>query len=122
HTPVAEVRELVECFESVAREGTPEEALAAFYAYESQVPRVAQEKERGLRELYNADAETRAYFTLHMTADVHHSQVWRKQLEKCIKANPETAEKALAASENAAHALWRALDGVEARRQAKLAA
>ena len=76
----------------MASEGTPEEALAAFYAYESQVPRVAKEKERGLREMYGADDKTCGYFTLHTTADVYHSQVWRKQLEKRIEANPETAD------------------------------
>ena len=120
--PVLEIRELVSWFHRVASEGTVEEALAAFYAYESQVPRVAQEKDRGLRELYGANENTRAYFTLHTTADVVHAQVWRKQLEKRIKANPKAAEKALAAAEGAAKALWKALDGIEARRQAGVAA
>lgn len=120
--PVAEMRDLVSHFHRVAGEGTPEEALAAFYAYESQVPRVATEKDRGLRELYGADEKTRAYFTLHTTADVHHSQVWRKQLETRIQANPEAAETALAAAESSARALWNALDGIEARRQARVAA
>jgi pyrroloquinoline-quinone synthase len=120
--PVREMRELVSWFHGVASEGTVEEALAAFYAYESQVPRIAEEKDRGLREQYGANEQTRAYFTLHATADVYHSQVWRKQLEKRIKANPETAEKALAAAEDAAKALWKALDGIEARRHAGVAA
>ncbi|MBZ5657717.1 MAG: iron-containing redox enzyme family protein [Acidobacteriia bacterium] len=120
--PVREIRELVSWFHRVASEGTVEEALAAFYAYESQVPRIAQEKDRGLRELYGANENTRAYFTLHTTADVVHAQVWRKQLEKRIKANPKAAEKALAAAEGAAKALWKALDGIEARRQAGVAA
>lgn len=111
-----EVRELISWFQEVAGEGTPEEALAAFYAYESQVPRVAQEKDRGLRQLYGANEKTRGYFTLHAVADVHHSNVWRSQLEKRVKANPETAEKALAAAEAAARGLWRVLDGFEARR------
>jgi len=120
--PVREIRELVSWFHRVASEGTVEEALAAFYAYESQVPRIAQEKDRGLRELYGANETTRAYFTLHTTADVYHSQVWRKQLEKRIKANPQAAEKALTAGENAAKALWKALDGIESRRHAHAAA
>jgi len=47
---------------------------------------------------------------------VYHAQVWRQQLESRLKANPEAAEKALAAGEHAAKALWRALDGIEARR------
>jgi pyrroloquinoline-quinone synthase len=120
--PVGEVRKLISWFHRVASEGTPEEALAGFYAYESQVPRLAQEKDRVLRELYGADEKTRGYFTLHATADVHHAQVWRKQLEKRVKANPETAEKALAAAETAAKALWTVLDGFEARRLQRAAA
>ncbi len=122
HTPVAEVAGLIQFFHRIASEGTPEEALAAFYAYESQVPRVAVEKARGLRETYGADEKTSGYFTLHATADVYHSQVWRQQLGKRIEAHPEIAEKALAAGEAAAQALWRALDGIEARRMAKAAA
>jgi pyrroloquinoline-quinone synthase len=121
HTPVAQVRNLIDQFENVAREGSTEEALAAFYAYESQVPRVAKEKERGLRAMYGAHDKTCGYFTLHATADVYHSQVWRKQLKKRVAANPETAEKALDAAENAAQSLWRALNGIEARRTAKAA-
>jgi len=116
HMPVAEVRELVRHFQRVANEGTPEEALAMFYVYESQVPRVAKEKERGLREMYGADDKTCGYFALHAIADIYHSHVWRKQLEKRIAANPETAQAALDAAESAAKMLWQALDGIEAAR------
>jgi pyrroloquinoline-quinone synthase len=118
HLPVAEIRELIRYFHQVASEGTPEEALAAFYVYESQVPRVATEKERGLREMYGADDKTCGYFALHATADIHHSNVWRKQLENRIAANPEAAEAALDAAENTAKLLWQALDGIEAARTA----
>ena len=122
HTPIKEIRNLIQHFRHMASEGSPEEALAAFYAYESQVPRVAQEKERGLREMYAADDKTCGYFTLHATADVYHSRVWRNQLEKRIAANPETAEAALYGAETAARLLWLALDGIEARRMAVAAA
>ena len=122
HTPVPEVRQLVRHFHQVASEGSPEEALAAFYTYESQVPRIALEKERGLREMYGADDKTCGYFALHTTADVHHSNVWRNQLEKRIAAHPEAADAALDAAENAARLLWQALDGIDARRMAMAAA
>jgi len=118
HLPLAQVRELTKHFHYVASEGTPEEALAAFYAYESQVPRVAKEKERGLREMYGADDKTCGYFALHATADIYHSKVWREQLEKRIAANPEAAEAALEAAEDAARMLWEALDGIESARSA----
>jgi pyrroloquinoline-quinone synthase len=116
HLPVAEVRELIRHFHSVASEGTPEEALAAFYVYESQVPRIAKDKERGLRQLYGADDKACGYFSLHATADIYHSTVWRKQLEKRLAANPEAAEAALDAAEDTARMLWKALDGIDAAR------
>jgi pyrroloquinoline-quinone synthase len=121
HEAVPEVKKLVNHFSQVAEKGTPEEALAAFYAYESQVPRVATEKERGLRELYGADKRTTRYFTLHATADIYHSNVWRDQLSKLVQAAPLTAERALDAAENAAKALWTALDGIESKRTAAAA-
>jgi pyrroloquinoline-quinone synthase len=122
HTPIPEISGLMSYFHRTASEGTKEEALAAFYAYESQVPRVAQEKARGLREMYGADEKTRGYFTLHATADVFHSNVWRQQLEKQLTGNPEAAVKALVAGETAARSLWQGLDGIEARRTSKAAA
>ena len=122
HTPIAEVQELIAAYRRVAAEGSAAQALAAFYAYESQVPRVAKEKIRGLRDLYGADARTRGYFTLHQTADVHHSQVWKQQLERELAADPEAAAEALEAAESAARWLWRALDGIERERQTRKAA
>jgi pyrroloquinoline-quinone synthase len=116
-----ELRELTDWFHSIAGDGAPEEALAAFYAYESQVPRVAAEKARGLREMYAADEKTCAYFTLHTTADVYHSRVWRNQLGKFVCDNPEAADRALAAGETAAKKLWQALDEIEAGRLARAA-
>jgi|SRR5579864_730980 len=118
---VPEVKGLVSWFHSIAREGAPEEALAAFYAYESQVPRVAAEKARGLREMYGADEKTCSYFNLHTTADVYHSRVWKNQLAKVVEMNPGASSKALNAGENAAKELWKALDGIEAARLARAA-
>src|SRR5579871_1636711 len=120
--PIAEVTQLIAHFDHVVTEAAPAEALAAFYAYESQVPRVAQEKARGLKEMYGADEKTCAYFTVHQTADIHHARVWKNQLGKQVEANPEMAEKALNAAEAAAKSLWNALDGIEARRAQTLAA
>lgn len=118
---IPEIGQLTAAFERVAREGAPEEALAAFYAYESQVPRVAGEKARGLRDMYGADEKTCGYFTLHMTADVYHSRVWRNQLTKIVGNDSSPADRALNSAENAAKALWNALDGIEAARMARAA-
>jgi pyrroloquinoline-quinone synthase len=118
---IAEMTQLTESFHQLAREGTQEEALAAFYAYESQVPRVSAEKARGLREMYGADEKTCEYFTVHTTADVYHSRIWKHQLAKIVDDNPEAAERALNAGSATAKALWNALDGIEAARVAQAA-
>ena len=99
----------------------PTAALAALYAYESRVPAIAAEKARGLTELYGSDAATARYFTLHETADIHHAQVWRDLIESELAGVPaeqraQAEERALAAAERAAEALWAALDGVERTR------
>jgi len=119
HNAIPEIRALIEHFFRVAQDGKVEEALSAFYAYESQVPRIAQEKARGLREYYGADEKTCAYFRLHMAADVYHSQVWRSLLEHRVLQDSTAAATALDAAEITAQTLWQALDGVEERRQAR---
>ena len=119
--PLPEVRELIGKFRHVAREGSTAEALAAFYAYESQVPRVAKAKADGLAERYGADARTCGYFKLHQFADLEHAHVWRELLSAEIAAHPEQAESALSAAESAAKALWHVLDGMEARRMQTVA-
>src|SRR5438445_4997461 len=118
HQPVAEIRDLIAFFHHIASEGTPEEALAGFYAYESQIPRLAGDKARGLRDMYAVDEKACRYFALHTTADIYHAQVWRQQLENCVESNPGATQKAPGAAGAAAKALWRALDGIEAMRLA----
>jgi pyrroloquinoline-quinone synthase len=118
---VPELAQLVNSFRAVAREGTAEEALATFYAYESQVPRVAAEKARGLKQMYGADQKTCGYFTLHTTADVYHARIWKNQLTKLVDDNSAAADRALIAGESAARALWNALDGVETARLSRAA-
>ena len=119
--PIPEIEAVMRQFHSAALEGGPEEALATFYAYESQVPRVAAEKFRGLQQMYAADAKTCEYFNLHTTADVYHSRVWKQQLANTVTDKPESAERALNTGENAAKALWTALDGIQAQRMARAA-
>lgn len=116
--PMPEVADAVGWFRELARSGSRAEALAGFYAYESQVPRVAEEKSRGLKERYGADRKTCAYFDLHQHADVEHARVWAELLTTELESHPEQRAAALASAEAAAQVLWRVLDGMEARRMA----
>lgn len=115
-----EVSTLLATFRDIAGNATTPECLAAFYAYESQVPRVAEAKWRGLEQHYGADARTGGYFRLHRTADVRHAGVWRALLTAALEKDPQFAAAALSAAERAAAALWKALDGIERERHARL--
>ena len=117
----AETCALLEHFRGVMQ-GSPANALAALYAYESRVPAIAQTKAEGLEKHYAADARTRRYFTVHTTADVFHAQVWRDALTAELAAHPEETEAALSAGEDAARMLWATLDGVERARQTRAVA
>jgi pyrroloquinoline-quinone synthase len=117
----AETNALLDHFREAMKE-SPAAALAALYAYESRVPAIAKTKADGLAHHYNADAKTSRYFIVHTTADVHHARVWRNALAAELAKHPEQTESALAAGEDAARALWNALDGVERARQARIAA
>jgi pyrroloquinoline-quinone synthase len=114
--PIREITLLLETFLTLSRTGTAAEALAAFYVYESQVPRVAKEKANALRMRYGLEEGACRYFTLHITADVAHAMVWREQLQKLLNEDLNAADSAIAAAERAAKALWAALDGINAKR------
>ena len=124
--PIApKLRSWISFFHRVASEGDAgkRSILAAFLRVRvASTPICEGKSARACREMYGADERTTAYFTLHTTVDVFHSRVWRRQLGKRLESNPQLAQKALAAGENAAKALWHALDGIEARRTAKVAA
>lgn len=117
--PMPAIQQLIDNFKMVAQTGSTAEVLATLYAYESQVPRVAVEKARGLKEMYGADVKTIGYFALHAYADVRHSAVWREELEEYLANHPEESDAALNAAERAAEWLWQALDGFEANRSGR---
>jgi pyrroloquinoline-quinone synthase len=116
-----EIHDLVARYQKLAREASLPAALGALYAYESQVPRVAESKLAGLKTHYGADDDTCAYFKLHITADVYHSNVWRQLIEKCVAEDTSAAGDVLGGIEAGASALRRALDGIEAARLTALA-
>ena len=118
-----EVQDLIAAYREMGRSASPATALGAFYAYESQVPRVAEEKRSGLKKFYGADDATCANFTLHRTADVHHANVWRGLIEQGIDERGDAAAAdALDGMRAGARALWHALDGIEAARMQARAA
>lgn len=88
------------------------EGLAALYAYESQIPEVAQTKRAGLKEFYGVDDERGvSFFRVHESIDLLHKEVEQRILSKEC-ATPEDKERITAAAGAGAQALWSFLDGV----------
>ena len=62
---------------------TFEEAVAAMYAYEMELPKISRSKIDGLKKLYGMDSDDATkYFEIHEEADVRHAQVWREILQR----------------------------------------
>jgi pyrroloquinoline-quinone synthase len=107
-----ETQALIDTFRKLSRRSYAS-GLGALYAYESQFPGVARAKIEGLIDRYGvADEETLRFFRIHESADVEHSAVCRRLLER-LPAGEQ--EEAIAAGEELAGALWNFLSGVEAR-------
>jgi pyrroloquinoline-quinone synthase len=107
-------RGLIATMKSLARDGALHEGLAALYAYESQIPAVAKAKIEGLAKNYAISAERDiAFFSVHMDADVVHSQTSRDLLRDLCNT-PEKAAQANAAATSTLQALYGFLDSVTA--------
>jgi pyrroloquinoline-quinone synthase len=111
--PIPEVKQLISQFRTVSEHGNTAEALATFYAYESQVPRIADEKGSWLKNLYGANAKTCRYFHVHAKADIEHAKVWTHLINEEVEGQEEKAQQALNSIEYTAQALWKVLDGIE---------
>ena len=71
---------------------TFEEAVAAMYAYEMELPKISRSKIDGLKKLYGMDSEDATkYFEIHEEADVRHAQVWRDILQRIPAERHEAA-------------------------------
>jgi pyrroloquinoline-quinone synthase len=101
---------VVEKFHEICAERSVAEAVAALYAYESQVPEIATTKIDGLKKFYGiTEPAGLAYFEVHEEADKEHRAAWRGWLE--ANANGNETEIMQSANE-ALDALWGALSAV----------
>jgi pyrroloquinoline-quinone synthase len=108
--PLPRIAALVETYNDLAKHGTLAQAVAAFYAYEAQVPEIATQKIDGLRRFYDVkNANALAYFAVHEEADVRHRAAWRNWL---AEQSCEASSGVLDAAERGLKALWGALDAV----------
>jgi len=109
-----ETRDLIGTFRSACRNGSTAEGLAALYAYESQIPAVAESKIEGLKKHYGIESpRTLAYFDVHIQADKEHAAVEQRLLVRYIDEN--NAEAVGKSVGQVLDALWEMLWGVEHR-------
>jgi pyrroloquinoline-quinone synthase len=110
---------VVHTFRDICANRSADEAVAALYAYEAQVPEIASTKIDGLNRFYGiTDAKGTAYFVVHEEADKAHRAAWRNWLAE----NSAGDENAILASTNEAlNALWGALDAVHFSREGQSA-
>ena len=87
--------------------------IAALYAYESQIPAVAETKRLGLQSMFGiTDQRGLDFFSIHETADLGHRQVEKSILGRsCLDEQSQC--NVLAAASTASEALWKFLDGMQ---------
>lgn len=111
--PLPGVAAQLDTFDEVACEGSPAQAVAAFYVYEAQAPELAAQKVSSLRRFYDIhDSRALAYFLAHEEAEVRHRAAWREWL-----ASQKDVDSfgMFCAAERILKALWGALDAVYPR-------
>jgi pyrroloquinoline-quinone synthase len=102
---------LLDTYDRVSREAPVAAGVAAVYAYERQVPAVAQAKIEGLKQHFDVeDPRTLAFFETHSTLDVEHSAAERRIIED--RSDGQEAA-VMTATEQALNAWWEFLSGVD---------
>ena len=110
HPARQSIKNVVAVFLSSARSSYAE-GLASLYAYEYQVPEIAETKIKGLKEHYDVqDDRPLSFFRVHQAADVQH----RQECEKLIDSFPKQEHSpALKSAEKSAKALWDFLSDIQ---------
>ena len=89
-----------------------QEAVAAMYAYEMELPKISRLKIEGLTKFYgmNSGTDATSYFEIHEEADIRHALVWRNILQNIPAENEESSFNAAVVSLDAQNKL---LDSVQ---------
>ena len=105
---------LVDTYRTLTQDAPLAAGIAALYAYEAQVPEVAAEKLNGLRDRYGVDdARALAFFAVHSTLDVEHSDAERRMIRELAPIAADE-DAALDATQQTLDAWWAFLDDVRA--------
>jgi pyrroloquinoline-quinone synthase len=109
---VPETRALISTMMAICNNSSYLEGLGAMYAYESQVPVIAEQKIAGLKQFYGIDTdEALEFFNVHLEADVAHSGAEADMIAEHAQTDAEQAAVSKAVDQGL-DALWLFLDGV----------
>jgi len=109
--PNAATQALLDAYGRATREAPVSAGVAAVYAYEAQVPRVAQAKIAGLKEHYGiVEGPALEFFEIHGELDVEHSAAERHIVASAPDAE---AEEIIEATAEALDAWWDFLTAVD---------
>ena len=76
-----------------------EEAVAAMYAYEKELPKISKSKIDGLKKFYGVQSnEATKYLEIHEEVDLRHSEVWKNILKTIPEEKQECALNAAISS------------------------
>ena len=76
-----------------------EEAVAAMYAYEKELPKISKSKIDGLKKFYGVQSnEATKYLEIHEEVDLRHSEVWKNILKTISEEKQECALSAAISS------------------------
>jgi pyrroloquinoline-quinone synthase len=76
-----------------------EEAVAAMYAYEKELPKISKSKIDGLKKFYGVQSnEATKYLEIHEEVDLRHSEVWKNILKTIPEDKQECALNAAISS------------------------
>ena len=106
--PNGKTQALLDSYASASVERPVAAGVAAVYAYEAQVPKVAKAKIHGLSEHYGiTDRRTTRFFEIHSVLDEEHSAA-----EARIITDQDGGQEAVEAAQGALDAWWGFLDAV----------
>jgi pyrroloquinoline-quinone synthase len=108
--PHESTRALLATYREAAERAPVAAGVAAVYAYESQLPAVAEAKIAGLKAHFGVESRSAlAFFEVHRALDAQHAAAERRVLER---ASDEDGRDAAAWACQALDAWWAFLDGV----------
>jgi pyrroloquinoline-quinone synthase len=107
---------LIQTFKSKCAEQGTAAGIAALYAYESQIPKIAETKIEGLKKHYGMEStEATEYFRVHIEADKEHASVERELLQSYL--NESNISEVSSEVRSVLKALWDLLSAVCNRHQ-----